>query len=78
LELGVGTTCSSQQEHEELIITVLQVVDDLDAVLDRFRRQAYRKALLFVDNAGADVLLGMLPFARELVKLGTQVCRWCC
>jgi hypothetical protein len=53
----------------------LQVVDDLDAVLDCFRRQTYRKALLFVDNAGADVLLGMLPFARELVKMGTQVRR---
>jgi hypothetical protein len=53
----------------------LQVVDDLDAVLDRFQRQTYRKALLFVDNAGADVLLGMLPFARELVKMGTQVGR---
>jgi hypothetical protein len=51
----------------------VQVVDDLDAVLDRFRAQPYRKALLFVDNAGADVLLGMLPFARELTKLGTQV-----
>jgi type II pantothenate kinase len=52
----------------------VQVVDDLDAVLNRFRRQPYRKALLFVDNAGADVLLGMLPFARELTKMGTQVC----
>jgi hypothetical protein len=30
---------------------------------------------LLVDNASADVLLGMLPFARELVKLGTQVRR---
>jgi prolyl-tRNA editing enzyme YbaK/EbsC (Cys-tRNA(Pro) deacylase) len=57
------------------LVAVLQVVDDLDAVLDRFQRQTYRKALLFVDNAGADVLLGMLPFARQLVKMGTQVRR---
>ena len=26
----------------------------------------YRKALLFCDNSGADVVLGMIPFAREL------------
>ncbi|KAG7669223.1 hypothetical protein Ndes2526B_g05521 [Nannochloris sp. 'desiccata'] len=34
---------------------------------------SYKKALLFVDNSGADVILGMLPFARELVRQGTQV-----
>ena len=33
----------------------------------------YKKALLFVDNSGADVILGMLPFARELVRQGTNV-----
>lgn len=26
-----------------------------------------------MDNAGVDFILGMLPFARELLKLGTQV-----
>jgi type II pantothenate kinase len=39
----------------------------------RFAAVRHRKALLFVDNAGADVLLGMLPLARELLKRGTQV-----
>ena len=33
----------------------------------------YRKALIFVDNAGADVVLGVLPLARELTRRGTQV-----
>lgn len=28
---------------------------------------------MFVDNAGADVVLGMIPFARELLKLGVHV-----
>lgn len=28
---------------------------------------------MFVDNAGADVILGMLPFARELLRLGSEV-----
>jgi len=28
---------------------------------------------MFVDNAGADVVLGMLPLARELLRGGSQV-----
>ncbi|MBA0667462.1 hypothetical protein Goklo_000539, partial [Gossypium klotzschianum] len=31
------------------------------------------QAVIFVDNSGADVVLGILPFARELLKRGTQV-----
>ena len=34
----------------------------------------YRKALLFCDNSGADVVLGMIPLARELLRQGTHVC----
>ncbi|KAI8822569.1 fumble-domain-containing protein [Fimicolochytrium jonesii] len=33
----------------------------------------YRKALIFVDNSGADIVLGILPFARFLLSKGTQV-----
>lgn len=29
--------------------------------------------MCFVDNAGADVVLGMLPFAREMLRLGCEV-----
>lgn len=49
--------------------------DDLDAWCDRMRsrRPPYRKAIFFVDNAGADVVLGCLPFARELAMYGTRV-----
>jgi hypothetical protein len=35
--------------------------------------QSYKRALLFVDNSGADVVLGMLPLARELLRHGTEV-----
>ena len=35
-------------------------VDDLDAVLEAWQRKHYSKALLFVDNAGSDVVLGAL------------------
>lgn len=35
--------------------------------------QPHKRALLFVDNSGADVVLGMLPLARELLRRGTEV-----
>ncbi|KAF8405594.1 hypothetical protein HHK36_010501 [Tetracentron sinense] len=31
------------------------------------------QAVIFVDNSGADIILGILPFARELLRCGTQV-----
>lgn len=33
----------------------------------------FRRVLIFVDNAGADVVLGMIPFVRELLSLGCEV-----
>jgi len=30
--------------------------------------------MIFVDNSGADIILGVLPFARELLRRGSQVC----
>jgi hypothetical protein len=32
-----------------------------------------QQAVIFVDNSGADVVLGILPFARELLQRGTKV-----
>lgn len=47
--------------------------DALDAWIARLDGPAHRAAVLFVDNAGPDVTLGMLPLARELLKRGTAV-----
>jgi damage-control phosphatase, subfamily II, stand-alone protein len=33
----------------------------------------WSKAIIFVDNAGSDFILGVLPFARELAMYGTKV-----
>lgn len=33
----------------------------------------FQKVMLFVDNAGADAVLGMLPLARELLCMGADV-----
>lgn len=48
------------------------VVDDFDRFAERWA-VGWRKAVVFVDNAGADVVLGMLPLCRELARRGTQV-----
>lgn len=48
-------------------------VDELDAWLTRLEGPTHRHAVLFVDNAGPDVLLGMLPLGRFLLQRGTRV-----
>ncbi|KAJ4962351.1 hypothetical protein NE237_022290 [Protea cynaroides] len=49
------------------------VIDDLDTFKLRWSKKSWKKAVIFVDNSGADVILGILPFARELLRHGTQV-----
>lgn len=55
------------------------LVDDLAAVVSRLTTRcsdgapAYKLALIFVDNAGADIVLGVIPFARFLLQAGTRV-----
>ncbi|XP_068305597.1 pantothenate kinase 2-like [Pyrus communis] len=54
-------------------------VDDFDVFKERMlgsgdkKPRPHKRALLFVDNSGADVILGMLPLARELLRRGTEV-----
>jgi type II pantothenate kinase len=49
------------------------LVDDFDALGRRLERAPHRKAVVFVDNAGSDVVLGMLPLIRLLLQRGTEV-----
>ncbi|XP_037958258.1 4'-phosphopantetheine phosphatase [Teleopsis dalmanni] len=49
------------------------LMDDLDSWLSRVQGKAHKCALIFVDNSGVDVVLGILPFTRELLKRGTKV-----
>ncbi len=51
------------------------LIDDLDEVTRIFGRERmpYRHVLFFVDNAGADVVLGCLPLARHLASRGARV-----
>ncbi|MCL7046901.1 hypothetical protein MKW94_021321 [Papaver nudicaule] len=54
-------------------------VDDYDLFKERMlgsgdkKPRPHKRALLFVDNSGADIVLGMLPLARELLRRGTEV-----
>ncbi|THF98683.1 hypothetical protein TEA_026772 [Camellia sinensis var. sinensis] len=54
-------------------------VDDFDLFKERMlgsgdkKPPPHKRALLFVDNSGVDVILGMLPLARELLRWGTEV-----
>lgn len=54
-------------------------MDDFDVFQKRIfgsgdkKPRPHKRALLFVDNSGADVVLGMLPLARELLRRGTEV-----
>ncbi|XP_060667530.1 damage-control phosphatase At2g17340-like [Ziziphus jujuba] len=49
------------------------VIDDLDTFKLKWSKKPWKKAIIFVDNSGADIILGILPFARELLRRGTQV-----
>lgn len=49
------------------------LLDDLDAWLLRLKMPPHKCAVIFVDNSGVDVVLGVLPFVRELLKRGTKV-----
>uniref|UniRef100_A0A0N5A818 4'-phosphopantetheine phosphatase n=1 Tax=Syphacia muris TaxID=451379 RepID=A0A0N5A818_9BILA len=49
------------------------LLDDVDDWLEVFENKKYCCVLIFADNSGADVILGVLPFAREFLKRGTKV-----
>lgn len=50
------------------------LVDHFDAFVEKMLGgNGYKKVVVFVDNAGSDCVLGILPLARWLAKRGTQV-----
>lgn len=49
-------------------------IDHADAIAARLGPPSrYAQAMVFVDNAGSDIVLGVLPLARELARSGTRV-----
>nr|XP_016924417.1 4'-phosphopantetheine phosphatase [Drosophila suzukii] len=49
------------------------LLDNLDSWLSRLKGEPHKCAVVFVDNSGVDVVLGVLPFVRGLLKRGTKV-----
>jgi len=51
------------------------LVDDFDALLEEFLSTPLKwtQAVVFVDNAGADFVLGLMPLVRELALHGTMI-----
>ncbi|XP_068490973.1 damage-control phosphatase At2g17340-like isoform X1 [Phaseolus vulgaris] len=49
------------------------VIDDLETFKMKWSKKSWKKVIIFVDNSGADIILGILPFARELLRRGSQV-----
>ncbi|ORY42350.1 fumble-domain-containing protein [Rhizoclosmatium globosum] len=47
--------------------------DDLEQLTKKLIGPGYKKAVIFVDNSGADIILGIIPFARYLLSKGTTV-----
>lgn len=49
-------------------------IDGFDGWLKRLRSgKPHVAAVLFVDNCGCDIVLGMIPFARALLQRGTKI-----
>ncbi|GBM56020.1 Pantothenate kinase 4 [Araneus ventricosus] len=49
------------------------LVDNLNEWLERLKGTAHKCAAIFVDNSGMDIVLGVLPFALELLRRKTKV-----
>jgi len=49
------------------------LIDDLDRWTETLNNRNYRCAAVFVDNSGLDIVLGVIPFVRELLRRGTKV-----
>lgn len=80
-DMGVTATAKRMMERSLSFLETREnlpprpwAVDDFDALERRFLNgPVHHKAILFVDNAGADFILGMLPLARCLAQRGTHV-----
>uniref|UniRef100_A0A8C6Z4Q8 4'-phosphopantetheine phosphatase n=1 Tax=Nothoprocta perdicaria TaxID=30464 RepID=A0A8C6Z4Q8_NOTPE len=48
-----------------------------DQWLERLKGPPHKCALIFADNSGIDIILGVFPFVRELLSRGTEVILAC-
>ncbi|XP_073225646.1 uncharacterized protein [Cicer arietinum] len=43
------------------------IIDDLDTLKLKWSNKSWKKVIIFIDNSGGEIILGILPFARELL-----------
>ncbi|KAK9873111.1 hypothetical protein WA026_020842 [Henosepilachna vigintioctopunctata] len=51
----------------------LSFKDNFDSFVDKIKTFPYEEVVIFVDNAGIDFVLVIIPLTRELLKLDTKV-----
>ena len=52
-------------------MVVSSVYNDVDLVVNALINKSYKKCVIFVDNSGCDIILGILPLTRYLLKKQT-------
>ena len=81
-DLGATATMHLGRESQDFMACIENTkprpwfADDFEALADRVLASpggGWQKALILVDNAGSDIVLGVLPFARELIRGGVRV-----
>jgi len=48
-------------------------IDHVDLWVQTVQRRTYKCAVIFIDNSGADFILGVIPFVEELLRMSTSV-----
>lgn len=79
-DLGAAATIAKHAAGHAGFHTALEAlpqrpwfVDDLNAFWKYWEQGGAQHVLWFVDNAGSDIVLGVLPMARWLIQRGAQV-----
>ena len=80
-DMGSPKTIEMHQRGQIDFTSVLEKVparpwfiDDMDAICNVLESSnRWGQALFFVDNAGPDIVLGVVPLVRELARIGTRV-----
>jgi len=49
------------------------LIDSLDSWVKKICNEPYKKIAIFIDNSGIDIVLGILPLAREMIRQGSRV-----
>lgn len=81
-DLGSAATMHLAGEATDFVAALADIkprpwhVDDFDRLAENLPDSPptnWRKAVIFVDNAGSDFVLGVMPLARELAMFGTMI-----